>query len=617
MTGGARDGRSFAADPIVEAPSELPPVWAAQLVSCVVDENVGLPDAAVLTFRDPDHEFLKKTGITIGTPLKVSVMTVTGQAKERLFNGEVTALEVDRDRTGSFTVVRAYSKAHRLQRGRKVVAYRNMTASAIVRKVAAGAGLAVGTVQAAPVTYTQLSQANVSDWDFLQFLAAESGAQVSVDDKGLLQFTKPKKASGAPAPSTSAAKNPMVLEYGRNLLALRASLSAADGAQQVEVRGWNVTTKKPLVAPAPSVNSDTVVPGLSPALAARFGKSSKLTVTDTPYRTQAEVKAVADAVADQVSAGFGELEAVVEGNPLLRAGKPVTLGNVGQYFSGKYTATAVQHVLEPDGGYRTTVWVSASPDRSLTGLVTGANAPARGPRMPGLAIGVVTDVREPGGGLLGGSGGVKLKFPWLDDTYTTDWVRTVQWGGKGGGGVFSPEVNDEVLVGFEQGLLDSPYVIGGLYNGVDKPSPHKDPLIDKTTGKVNRRSIVSRSGHRLELLDARAPGQSGLRLASADERLEIKVDQRKGSIELTVYAAKGTRPLSSVLLDKKGITLDAGRGNVSVSGRNVDIQGRVGVTIGGRKVDVNGTSVNVTGRTGVTVDGGLLGVLKAKLIRIN
>ncbi|MEV1079557.1 VgrG-related protein [Streptomyces sp. NPDC050211] len=615
MTGGARDGRSFAADPIVEAPSELPPVWAAQLVSCVVDENVGLPDAAVLTFRDPDHEFLKKTGITIGTPLKVSVMTVTGQAKERLFNGEVTALEVDRDRTGSFTVVRAYSKAHRLQRGRKVVAYRNMTASAIVRKVAAGAGLACGTVQAAPVTYKQLSQANVSDWDFLQFLAAESGAQVRVDDKGLLQFTKPTKASGAPAPTTSAAKNAMVLEYGRNLLALRASLSAADGAQQVEVRGWDVTTKRPLVSPKASVTSDTVVPGLSPALAARFGKSSKLTVTDTPYRTKAETVAVADAVADQVSAGFGELEAVVEGNPLLRAGKPVTLGNVGQAFSGKYTATAVQHVLEPDGGYRTTVWVSASPDRSLTGLVTGANAPARGPRMPGLAIGVVTDVRELG---RAESGAVKLKFPWLDDTYTTDWVRTVQWGGKGGGGVVSPEVNDEVLVGFEQGLLDSPYVIGGLYNGVDKPSPHKVPLIDKTTGKVNRRSIVSRLGHRLELLDARAPGLSGLRLASADERLEIKVDQRKGTIELTVYAAKGgVRPLSSVVLDKKGITVDAGRGNVSVSGRNVDIQGRVGVTIGGRKVDISGTSVNVTGRTGVTVDGGLLGVLKAKLIRIN
>ncbi|MBT2368677.1 VgrG-related protein [Streptomyces sp. ISL-10] len=607
-TSEARGGRSFAADPVIETPAELPRTWAAQLVNCVVDENVGLPDAAVLTFRDPDHEFLQKTGITIGTPLKVSVVTVSGQARERLFSGEVTALELDRDRTGSFTVVRAYSKAHRLQRGRKVVAYRNMTAAAIVRKVAAGAGLACGKVEAEPVTYQQLSQANVSDWDFLQFLAGESGAQVRVDDKGLLQFTKPRKASGAPAPSTPATRSPMVLEYGRNLLALRASLSAADGAQQVEVRGWDVANKRPLVARKPSVNSETVVPGLSPAFAARFGKSSKLTVTDTPYRTHAETKAVADATAAEVSAGFGELEALVEGNPKLRAGKPVALGNVGQAFSGKYTATAVQHVLEPHGGYRTTVWVSASPDRSLTGLVTGANAPGRGPRMPGLAIGVVTDVREPGGGE---SGGVRLKFPWLDDTYVTDWVRTVQWGGKGGGGVFSPEVNDEVLVGFEQGLLDSPYVIGGLYNGVDKPSPHDVPLVDKTTGKLNRRSLVSRSGHRVELLDARAPGRSGVRLTSADERLEVFLDNRRDRIELTVYAGKGRqRPLSSVLLDKKGITLDAGRGDVSVSGRNVDIQGRVGVKIGGRTVSVNGSS-------NVTVDGGLLGVLKAKLIRIN
>ncbi|MET9599834.1 MULTISPECIES: VgrG-related protein [unclassified Streptomyces] len=605
MSGSEPGGRSFAADPIVEAPGELPQIWAAQLVSCVVDENVGLPDTAVLTYRDPDHEFLRATGITIGSPLRVSVMTVKGQARERLFNGEVTALEIDRDRTGSFTVVRAYSKAHRLQRGRKVVAYRNMTAAAIVRKVAAGAGLSVGKVEAAPVTYKQLSQANVSDWDFLQYLAGESGAQVRVDDQGLLQFTRPVKASGAPAPSTSAVRNPLVLEYGRNLLALRAALSAADGASTVQVRGWDVTTKRPLVAQQPSVVSDTVVPGLSPALAARFGKSA-VAVTDTPYRTQAETTAVAKAAADRISSGFGELEAVAEGNPLLRAGKAVALGNVGQAFSGRYTATAVQHVLEPHGGYRTTVWVSSSPDRSLAGLVTGANAPGRGPRIPGLAIGVVTDVREPNGSE---RGAVRLKFPWLDDTYVSDWVRTVQWGGKGGGGVVSPEVNDEVLVGFEQGLLDSPYVLGGLYNGVDQPSPHDVPLIDKTSGKVNRRSVVSRSGHRVELLDAAAPGPSGLRLVTGDERLEVRMDDRRDRIELTVYAGRG-RPLTSVVLDKAGITLDAGKGSVKVSGRQVDIDGTAGVSIGGRSVKVNGT-------TDVTVNGGLLAVLKARLIRIN
>ncbi|MEU2671054.1 VgrG-related protein [Streptomyces sp. NPDC007164] len=584
-------GRSFAADPIVEAPGELPAAWVAQLVSCVVDENVGLPDAAVLTYRDPDHKLLTATGITIGTPLKISVVTVQERVRERLFTGEVTAVELDSDTTGSFTVVRAFSKAHRLQRGRKVVAFRNMKTADIVRKVAAGAGLTCGKIEAAPITYKQLTQPNVSDWEFLQYLAGESGAHVRVDDQGLLQFVKPKPASSAPSPATSATRHPMVLEYGRNLLALRAVLTGADGADSVEVRGWNVDTKTRLVAREQSVRSDTVSPGMSPSLAAgAFGPSARLTVTDTPYRTQAEARAVAGSVAASVSSGFGEIEAVAEGNPRLKAGLPVALGNVGPAFAGRYTATAAHHVLEPNGGYRTTVQVSAAPDRSLAGLTSGSNAPSRGPRMPGLAIGVVTDIRE------GKTerGWVKLKFPWLDDTYVTDWVRTVQWGGQGGGGVFSPEVNDEVLVGFEQGMLDSPYVLGGLYNGVDKPSPHDVPLVDPTSGKVNRRSLVSRSGNRLELLDA-PRGPSGVRLATGDKRLDITLDERRGEIALTVFARGGTRALSSVTLSSSGITLDAGTGDVNVKGR----------------------SVTINGKTGVTVDGGLLAVLKAKLIRIN
>jgi len=583
-------GRSFAADPIVEIPAELPLGWAAQLVSCVVDENVGLPDAAVLMYRDPDHDLLSESRITLGTPLKISVVTVQDRVRERLFTGEVTAIELDHDTTGTFTVIRALSKAHRLQRGRKVVAYRNMKTADIVRKVAAGAGLTCGRVEAAPITYKQLTQPNVSDWDFLQHLAAESGAQVRVDDKGVLQFTKPKPASSAPSPATRAAKNPMVLEYGDNLLSLRAVVTGADGAGDVEVRGWNVDTKTRLVAREQSVRSATVIPGMSPSVAAgAFGAKARTTVADTPYRTQAETTAVAGAVAASVSSGFGEIEAVAVGNPQLRAGAPVALGNVGPTFSGRYTATAAHHVLEPDGGYRTTVIVSASPDRSLAGL-TGGGAPSRGPRMPGLAIGVVTDIREG----KGQRGWVRLKFPWLDDTYVTDWVRTVQWGGNGGGGVFSPEVNDEVLVGFEQGLLDSPYVLGGLYNGIDRPSEHDVPLVDKTSGKVNRRSLVSRSGNRLELLDT-PRGPSGVRLASGNKRLEVTLDERRNEIALTVFAPGSKRPQSSVTLSASGITLDAGTGNVEVKGR----------------------SVTINGKTGVTVDGGLLAVLKAKLIRIN
>jgi phage protein D len=597
--GNDSSGRSVAADPIVAIPGPLPAAWQQQLTSCVVDENVGLPDAATLVFRDPNHELLSATGVSIGSELTVSVMTTGSTSQKEIFAGEVTALELDSDGTGSFTVVRAMSKAHRLMRGRKVVAFRNMSAAAIVRKVAAGAGLRPGRIKAKPITYKQLSQANVSDWEFLQNLAQEHGAAVRVDGKGRLNFTELTPASGAPSPSTPATRSPFVLEYGRNLMALRAALTAADQVDTVEVRGWDVNTRKPLVAEESPTTSDVVRPGLTPSKATKkFGKKSRLLVTDVPYGTQAEAKETARSLAASMRAGFGEIEAVAEGNPELRAGVPIALGNVGADFSGKYTATAVHHVLEPGQGYRTTVLVSASPDRSLTGLATGANAPDRGPRIPGLATGIVTDIKEPG---KSERGWVKLKFPWLSDDYVTDWVRTVQLGGQGGG-VFSPDVNDEVLVGFEQGSLDHPYVLGGLYNGTDKPSRHDVPLVDRTSGKVNRRSLVSRKGHRLELIDS-ATRSPGVHLASGDERLDIRIDEQKKTIDISVRAPGGTRVLSSVSLTDRGITLDAGNGDITLSGRSVSIDAT--------------TSVSVKGRTSVGIDGGATATLQGRLVRIN
>ncbi len=588
----ARGGRAFAAAPVVEIPDPLEDAWADQVVSCDVEQSAGLPDTAVLTIRDSGHRFLSATGVTIGTPVAISARTVQDSVRTRLFNGEVTALELDVDGTGTFTLVRAAAKIHRLMRGRRVKAFRNMTISDIVREIARDAGVACGGIGRFPVVHRQLSQPNVSDWDFLTYLAQESGARLGVDENGLLEFLTPKPADGAPAPSTPATSNPLVLEYGRNLQELHAVLTGADGAGTVEVRGWDVTTKSVLIASAPSVRSQTVRPGIRPAVAnAAFGAAARRTVADTPYRTHAETRAAARAVAASVSAGFAELEAVVEGNPALRVGTPVALGNVGPAFSGRYTANLVRHVLEPQRGYRTTVVVSASADRSLAGLTGGdGRLPPAGARMPGLAVAVVTDVREPDDGQ---RGWVRLRFPWLDDEYVSGWARTVQGGGHGGGGVFSPEVNDEVLVGFEQGSLDSPYVIGGLYNGRDAPSPHDVPLVDPTSGKVNRRSLVDRSGNRLELLDT-ASGPSGVRLATGDGRMEVRLDERGEEIVLSLSDPVGAEP-RFVRVATDGITLDAGTGHV----------------------EVKGASVTVRATTGVTVDGGEVGVFKAGVIRLN
>jgi phage protein D len=559
----------------------------------VVDENVGLPDLAVLTYRDHDHELLAASRIKIGTPLTVSVVTVESKAPVQLFGGEVTALEADtnRDSNGSFTVIRAMSKAHRLFRGRRVEAFHNVPAATVVRQVARNAGLTVGRVELSPVRYTQLSQVNVSDWEFLQQLAHEHGVTVQVDDKGKLELLKPKPASGAPAPT---ATSPLVLRHG-DLLSLRASLTDADQVERVEVRAWDVATKKAFVAVEPAIRSKTAVPDYRDPLA---GKRTTMLVSDTPYSTQAEADTAARSLAEAVSAGHAEIEAVAHGHPRLRAGLPITLADAGPAFSGRYTATSVRHVIDPDTGYRSIVTVSGSPDRSLAGLALGGNAPGRSPRMPGLATGIVTDIKEVGRDQ---RGWVRLKFPWLDDNYVTDWVRTVQWGGVGGGGVFSPEVNDEVLVGFEQGSLDRPYVLGGLYNGVDQPSPHDLPLVDRTSGRVNRRSLVSRKGNRLELLDGLTT--SGVRLQTGDKRLDITLDEKTGSIDIRVSGPQGRRVLGSITMNAKGITIDAGLGDLVLKGNTVSVEAT--------------TSASVNGGTDASVEGRVQAVVKAPIVRIN
>ena len=44
-------------------------------------------------------------------------------------------------------------------------------------------------------------------------------------------------------------------------------------------------------------------------------------------------------------------------------------------------------------------------------------------------------------------------------------------------------------------------LVGGLFNGVDTPPSGQVDLVDGGSGAVNRRSFVSRNGHRLDLLD--------------------------------------------------------------------------------------------------------------------
>jgi uncharacterized protein involved in type VI secretion and phage assembly len=117
---------------------------------------------------------------------------------------------------------------------------------------------------------------------------------------------------------------------------------------------------------------------------------------------------------------------------------------------------------------------------------------ARRGKVYGVVVGIVTNNQDPDN-----LARVKVRFPWLSADEESQWARVAAFGaGAGRGGWFLPEVDDEVLVAFEHGDVRFPYVLGGLWNGVD-PGPR-----DNGDGENNLRVITSRSGHELVLDDS-------------------------------------------------------------------------------------------------------------------
>jgi uncharacterized protein involved in type VI secretion and phage assembly len=155
-------------------------------------------------------------------------------------------------------------------------------------------------------------------------------------------------------------------------------------------------------------------------------------------------------------------------------------------------------------------------------------------RFFGVVVGVVTNNRDPDH-----MHRVKVRFPWLDHDHESNWARiATTMAGNGRGTYFLPEVDDEVLVAFEHGSLEHPFVIGSLWNGKDEPPENNND------GKNDNRTIKSRSGHIVRLYDGSGSeridvidktGQNKIVITSTDNKIAIEA---QGDIEITSQTGK-------------------------------------------------------------------------------
>jgi uncharacterized protein involved in type VI secretion and phage assembly len=132
----------------------------------------------------------------------------------------------------------------------------------------------------------------------------------------------------------------------------------------------------------------------------------------------------------------------------------------------------------------------------------------------GVVPAIVTSLNDPKK-----QGRIKLKFPKLASSLESAWAPVAApLAGKQRGAFFMPEEGDEVLVAFEDGSFNSPYIIGFLWNGVDMP-PETD---------LKNRVIKTPGGHTLRFED----GEGKKIVLKSSSGQTITLDDTESSITL-------------------------------------------------------------------------------------
>lgn len=532
-----------------------------------VEQSLHLPSTFTIAIkndyhsgRESDTVWKHKSLLEIGKPVKIISMGNTADSPtfdsgsssssnghSALFEGEITAIETHfNERSQAPIILRGYDISHRLYRGRWNRSFQNMTDSDLIKKIAIEVGIPTGEIESSGLTYEYLFQKNQTNMEFLRERAWTLGFELFVRE-GKLNFRKPKKDGS------------LTLKWLTDLHDFRVRVNSAEQVKEVQVRAWDYPEKNAIVSKVKKATTLTQN---------QFGSGSESSnsfqkkptnpteiIFDRPVSSPKEASAIAQALCDDIGDRFITADAKGDGNPGLIPGQVVQLSELGKY-DGEYYITDTRHT------YYERVYTTEFSIRSAGSDLLDLLAPT--PRQqPGqtLAIGIVTDNQDPDG-----LSRVKVKFPTLTEDHTSDWARVISaGGGKNRGLLCLPEIDDEVLVGFEHGDIHRPFILGGLWNGKDAPPVKAEDAVQD--GKVRLRTLQTRTGHKLEFVEEdKGNSKSGISIATAGGH-QLQINDSDKFIEITTPGGQKLR------LDDRGTIELSSTGSLQIQAiGNINMQ---------------------------------------------
>jgi phage protein D len=439
---------------------------------------------------EKSEEWRNEKYFNIGDSLSIGfISSITEDPKfrsraeeQRLIEGEITGIEVNFSNTSeAHIIVTGYDVSHRLHRGRHNRSFLNSTDSDIVRRIAKEAGIQIGQVDETLTPHEYVFQENQTNMEFLRERAARIGFELFVKNNKLY-FRKPKSEKS------------LNLEWLKDISSFTVRVNSDEQVNAVEVNGWDYSQKKLI---SEKVSTEELITetgngkGSSVSQAFKLKQPPKMISVNQYVKSSKEAKDMAQAFYNELSGEFVTADAKAEGHPEIRPGRVVVLANMGARYTGKYYVTRTCHRYSK-GVFKT--------DFEVRGLRQGTLLSTLLPRthlQPGhtLLVGIVTKNKDPKGW-----GRVKVKYPTLTEQDESHWARVIGLGASNDRGFYClPEIDDEVLIGFEHGDIHRPYVIGGVWNGKDKTVETVDDTIKN--GRVRLRTIKTRTGHTIQFVE--------------------------------------------------------------------------------------------------------------------
>jgi phage baseplate assembly protein gpV len=192
-------------------------------------------------------------------------------------------------------------------------------------------------------------------------------------------------------------------------------------------------------------------------------------------------------------------------------------------------------------------------------------------------------------------GRVQVRLPFLDSLDLSPWARVATpMAGILSGAYFSPSIGDEVLVAFEQGDVNAPYVLGGLWNAMSPP-PQPFPI----PGLAEIRTLA------------------GAQIVFLDTPPTVTI-QSGPTLNVPAPAVPTPAGPATIIVSPTGIQLIFGLNIVSLTSAGVTITANPTLTITATgSINLNAPTVTINGAAATNVQSGGVCNVTAPLVKIN